>query len=208
MKIQGEYELPASRERVWEALQDPQILSRTLPGCEQLERVGENSFRGALNVAIGPVRGEFKGTLQLSNLLPPESYHMKLDGQGPSGFMKGEGDIRLQAAGPSSTTLAYDIEAQVGGRIAGVGQRLLDSSAKVITQQGLEGLARQLEATSTGDGESSAESVAAPTQAQFAAKVARGVADDLVPGKWRAPLVVGAAIAVAAVLFLLLRACG
>ena len=133
MKIQGTYTFAAPREQVWRALLDPEILARTLPGCEKLERVGENDFRGALNVQVGPVKGQFQGTLQLSDLRPLEGYHMKLDGRGPAGFMSGEGDLRLSDEG-GSTALAYDLDAQIGGRVAGVGQRLIESSAKSITR--------------------------------------------------------------------------
>ena len=143
MKIQGEHTFDAPRERVWRALLDPEVLTRTLPGCERLERTGENEYRGVLNVQIGPVKGQFQGTLQLADILPLEGYHMKLDGSGPSGFINGQGELRLADA-PAGTTLRYDLDAQIGGRIAGLGQRLVESSAKSITRQGLEGLAREL----------------------------------------------------------------
>ena len=143
MKIQGEHTFDAPRERVWRALLDPEVLARTLPGCERLERTGENEYRGVLNVQVGPVKGQFQGTLQLADILPLEGYHMKLDGSGPSGFMNGQGELRLADA-PAGTTLRYDLDTQIGGRIAGLGQRLVESSAKSITRQGLEGLAREL----------------------------------------------------------------
>lgn len=145
MKIQGSHTFDAPRERVWRALLDPEVLARTLPGCEKLERVGETDYRGVLNVQVGPVKGQFQGTLQLSDLIPLEGYHMKLDGKGPAGFMTGQGDLRLSGEG-GSTTLTYDIDTQVGGRVASVGQRLMESSARSITRQGLEGLARELAA--------------------------------------------------------------
>jgi len=145
VKLSGRRELPFPREAVWEALMDPEVLSRTLPGCERLERTGEGAFAGTLTVQVGPVRGTFDGTLALTDLRPPESYRMKLHGEGPSGFLTGEGEVRLEEAG-AGTAVLYNLDAQVGGRIAGVGQRLLDSSAKVIARQGLDGLERQLAA--------------------------------------------------------------
>ena len=207
MKIQGTHTFDAPRERVWRALLDPAVLARTLPGCERLERVGENEFQGALNVQVGPVKGQFQGTLQLSNLNPPESYHMKLDGKGAAGFMTGEGDLRLADQG-AATLLTYDIDAQVGGRVAGVGQRLLESSAKAITKQGLEGLARELAAM--GGAESASAPVPPPvqlTQTELAARVAGDVARDLVPPERRLWLIGGALVIVLA-LFLLARSCG
>lgn len=156
MKLAGSHPLPHPPAAVWEALMDPEVLSRTLPGCERLERVepaagivagdGDLAFRGAMTVQVGPVRGAFQGGLALSDLRPPESYRMKLQGQGPSGFLTGEGEVRLEETPDGGTLLHYDLDAQVGGRVAGVGQRLLESSAKVIAKQGLERLERQLAA--------------------------------------------------------------
>jgi len=225
MKIQGEHTFDAPRERVWRALLDPEVLARTLPGCERLERTGENEYRGVLNVQVGPVKGQFQGTLQLADILPLEGYHMKLDGSGPSGFMNGQGELRLADA-PAGTTLRYDLDAQIGGRIAGLGQRLVESSAKSITRQGLEGLARELAAmTDPVREETVREETAAapapsaapvppapppvrPTQAEVAARVAGDVARDLVPAEKR-PWVIGVGLALLAILaFLLARSCG
>lgn len=217
MKIQGEHTFDAPRERVWRALLDPEVLARTLPGCERLERTAENEYRGVLNVQVGPVKGQFQGSLQLSDLIPLESYHMKLDGSGPAGFMNGQGDLRLADAPAGGTVLRYDLDAQVGGRVAGVGQRLVESSARSITKQGLEGLARELRAMAPPPPAETVEAEAppivvpppqAPSQAEFAARVAGDVARDLVPPSKR-PWVVGGALLVLGVLVLLLvRACG
>jgi hypothetical protein len=155
MKIAGSYPLRYPPQQVWEALMDPEVLSRTLPGCESLVRVegpGEENFAGALAVQVGPVRGEFKGALELSDLAPPGRYHMRLQGQGPGGFMSGEGDVRLEEA-EAGTLLHYDLDAQIGGRIAGLGQRLLESTAKLITRQGLKGLERELARRSAPGGQ-------------------------------------------------------
>jgi hypothetical protein len=210
MKIQGEHTLDAPRGLVWQALLDPEVLARTLPGCERLERTGENGFRGVLNVQVGPVKGQFQGTLQLSDLVPLESYHLKLDGSGSSGFMNGQGDLRLADAPSGGTFLRYDIDANVGGRVAGVGQRLLESSARAITKQGLEGLARELRAMapaveSTPAGPPPAP---APTQAEFAVRVAGEVARDLVPPSRRPWLIGGGLVLLGVIALLLARACG
>jgi len=211
MKIAGEYLFPSRREAVWSALLDPEILARTLPGCSALERVAENQYRGVLNVAIGPVKGEFQGTLVLSDLRPLEGYHMKLDGSGPAGFMKGEGEVRLREDG-DRTLLAYDLDAQVGGRVAGVGQRLLDSSAKAIAKQGLEGLERVLDSLQSAETVMATGAAAplpeAPTQSAFAARVARDVAADLVPKRQRPWLVLAGLVAIGAVVLLAVRSCG
>ena len=235
MKIQGSHTFDAPRERVWRALLDPDVLARTLPGCEKLERVGETDYKGVLNVQVGPVKGQFQGTLQISDLVPLEGYHMKLDGKGPAGFMTGQGDLRLAGEG-GSTTLTYDIDTQVGGRVASVGQRLMESSARSITRQGLEGLARELAVmedppapaaetapvTPVAFGISdlpgtpapvrpapSVPQAAHPTQTEVAARVAADVATDiardLVPALRRPWIVAGILLVLATLGFLLAR---
>jgi carbon monoxide dehydrogenase subunit G len=145
MKLAGSHTFAFPRPVVWAALMDPEVLARTLPGCERLERVGDDRFAGAMQVAVGPVKGQFQGSLALSELQPPERYKMRLDGQGASGFVKGEGAVWLEEVA-AGTELHYDLDAEVGGRMAGVGQRLLESSAKAIAKQGLAGLDVQLRA--------------------------------------------------------------
>lgn len=225
MKIQGEHTFDAPRERVWRALLDPEVLARTLPGCERLERTAENEYRGILNVQVGPVKGQFQGTLHLSDLVPLESYHMKLDGSGPAGFMNGHGSLRLADAPDAAarTVLRYDLDAQVGGKLAGVGQRLVESSARSITKQGLEGLARELQVMAVT--EAAAAEVPAgpanglpapviavpppqhPTQAEIAARVAGDVARDLVPPSKRPWVIGGGLLLLGVVALLLARAC-
>jgi uncharacterized protein len=164
MKLAGSHTFPFPRTVVWAALMDPEVLARTLPGCERLERVGgEDRFAGALQVAIGPVKGQFQGTLDLTDLHPPERYKMLLEGQGASGFVKGEGAIWLEEVA-AGTDLHYDLDAEVGGRLAGVGQRLLESSAKSVARQGLAGLEQQLRARQVA-----AESAARPAVSAGAA---------------------------------------
>ncbi len=199
MKIQGERRLGFPRQRVWEALMDPEVLARTLPGCRSLERDGDDAFSGRLQVSIGPVKGDFRGRLALSDVEPPAGYRMSLDGRGPSGFMRGEGSVKLaEADSGAATLLTYDLDAQVGGRIAGLGQRLLESSGKAVAQQGLEGLERQLAAGEVGEtaGEPAVRTAPVagpgaaghprtgapepPSQVEFAVGVARRVAGDTV----------------------------
>ena len=134
VKIQGEHTFDAPREVVWKALLDPEVLARTLPGAEKLELVGENQLAGALDMRIGPVQGKFQGTVTMTDVRPLEGYHLTIKGTGAAGFVEGEGAIRLEDGAGGGTALHYEVDAQVGGRIAGVGQRLLDSSAKVVTR--------------------------------------------------------------------------
>lgn len=146
MKIEGSYTFKdAPREVVWETLMDPDALSTALPGGDKLVKIDENEYEAALDVRVGPVQGNFEGKIEVSDLQPPETYHMKVSGQGASGFLNGEGDVTLEESG-SDTLMHYAGEAQVGGRIAGVGQRLISSSARSIIRQGLEALDLQVQA--------------------------------------------------------------
>jgi carbon monoxide dehydrogenase subunit G len=209
MKIEGEYFLSAARHAVWRAVLDPEILARTLPGCERLERVGETAFRGALRVQLGPVTGRFEGSVELSDFRPLDGYHMKLGGQGPAGFMTAEGDLRLEEHG-ESTVVRYRIEAQVGGRLAGVGQRVLESSAKVITRQGLEGLGRELRKLAGAPAGVSAPAALAaghPAAARAAARFVGQLLAELVPPAHRRRLLAAAGLGLAVLLLLLARAC-
>ncbi len=181
MKVEGSYDFAAPRDVVWPMLQDPEVLARVLPGCERLDHVGDNRYEGALNIKIGPVQGSFDGAITLSDIQEPESASVAVTGQGPAGFVSGTGRFWLDEAGATST-LRYAGDAQIGGRLAAVGQRLLDSSAKAIIQSGLEGLDAQVRAR-TGDGEEGtpveAAAPEAPSQTEFAMGVVRNYAKDV-----------------------------
>ena len=208
MKIEGEHTFDAPRDLVWKTVQDPDVLAKVLPGCEDFHAVGENEFEGQLKIKVGPVQGKFKGHVELSDLMEPESYNLRVRGKGAPGFVDGKGQLRLEDAG-EKTVLHYQVDAKVGGRIASVGQRLLDSSSKVITRQALEGLDQHVKALvgGGGDGEAPAE-VEAPSQAKFAAGFAKGMLDELVPPE-RRPMAFGIAAVVALLIGVLgFRACG
>lgn len=145
MELKGIHQFNAPIDAVWAALLDPKVLAQALPGGDQLEQIGENDYRAAMQVRVGPVQGRFEGTVELSDLRPLQGYRMKVTGQGTAGFVNGEGNLRLEANG-DGTLLRYDGEVQVGGRIASVGQRLLDSTAKSIIRQGFKALDEQLQA--------------------------------------------------------------
>ena len=199
MKITGKHALAVPRDVVWEAILDPEVLSRTLPGCEDMAPVGDNQFRGKLKMKVGPVQGLFEGGVELLDLDPPNGYNLKMDGKGAPGFVNGTGSIRLEDADDGGTLLHYDIDARVGGRIAAVGQRLLDSSAKVLTRQGLQGLEKQLEARAAAA--AATAGAEAPSQAAFAGRFAAGLAKEL----W--PYLAGGALVVLAAIAISLRAC-
>ena len=145
MKVAGRQKIAAPRQIVWESLLDPEVLAGTLPGFRGLERVGDNEFAGALALGVGPVQGSFEGRVKLDDLCPPDSYSMRMEGRGGPGFVEGSGGIRLHDDG-DGTMLEYDLDVQVGGRLAGLGQRLLDMTARMLTKQGLSRLTEAIEA--------------------------------------------------------------
>lgn len=145
MHIEGSYTFQAPREAVWDAIMDPQIMGKALPGGEKLERVSETEYVGVMDVRVGPVQGKFNGKIDLLEAERPQRCTMKVDGRGAPGFLSGNGSWQLAANG-DATVMTYSGDVEVGGKIANVGQRLLESSAKSITRQGLESLDAQIQA--------------------------------------------------------------
>lgn len=180
MKLAGAYKFDAPRDQVWEALFDPEILASVMPGCEKLELVGEQEYEGVLKIKVGPVQGKFDGKIKLYDIEEPDSYKMDIDGRGAPGFVKADAVVRLTEE-DGGTVLHYDSDAKVGGRVATVGQRLLDSSAKAITKQSLEGLSQVIESRSSAPAGGAPAKVEGPSQSEFARNVAKDVAKDLVP---------------------------
>jgi uncharacterized protein len=135
LKLVGTVALPAPPDEVWSLLTDPARLARLLPGCERLEPDGPDRYKAAVKFGIAAISGKYAGTLEFAEKKPPRSLVLKMDGKGLPGFVKGEGRIELAAKGGSDTELTYTGEAQVGGVIASVGQRMLDAAARKIVQQ-------------------------------------------------------------------------
>jgi carbon monoxide dehydrogenase subunit G len=132
MELTGERLIPATRATTWAALNDPAVLKACIAGCESLERAGDDAFDASVAVRVGPVSARFKGRLQLLDVQPPERYTIQFEGQGgAAGFGKGSADVSLVDEG-ASTRLRYAARAQVGGRIAQVGSRLVDAAAAKI----------------------------------------------------------------------------
>jgi hypothetical protein len=207
MKLQGTQTLDASRDVVWAALLDPEVLAKTLPGVTRLERAGGDRFEASMNIKVGPVQGKFDGHVALSDLEPGQGYRMALHGQGAPGFVDGHGAITLADAPGGGTALGYDLEVQVGGRLAGVGQRLLETTAKSLSRQAIESLGRQVAArAAAAAGGEPVAAPAAPTMGAVAAGVSRDLAAELVPPSRRPWLVVALLVAVVLVI-LLLRGC-
>ncbi|MBB5693548.1 CoxG family protein [Muricoccus pecuniae] len=145
MDMTGSRRIEAPRERVWEALNDPAVLQAAIPGCESVERTGPDSFQAKVAVRIGPMSAKFGGKVTLTNVNPPESYTITGEGQGGAmGFARGGADVSLVEEGPSTTTLNYAVKAQVGGKMAQLGARLVDSTARQMADQFFDRFAAQL----------------------------------------------------------------
>jgi carbon monoxide dehydrogenase subunit G len=125
--------LPVSQQIAWEALNDPEVLKACIPGCESIERTAENEYALALVAAVGPVKARFQGKLDLADLDPPRGYALSFNGQGgAAGFGKGTAKVTLTAESPMSTRLEYAVQAQIGGKIAQIGSRLIDGAARKL----------------------------------------------------------------------------
>jgi uncharacterized protein len=230
MKLAGDYLFDAPVQEVWNALFDPAVLAAVMPGCEKLELV-DGRYRGELTVKVGPVQGKFAGTVDLKDTDEPRGYTMVIDGRGAPGFVKATTAVALAPEG-AGTRIRYDADAQVGGKVASVGQRLLEASARAIIKQSLEGLHENIKiraASHTAPGpvasqppqaSAAATATSAPVapgeaahpappvalkhvkQSELAASIAKEVATTLIPR----PVLIGIVVAVAALLvWLLLR---
>ena len=163
MKMNGEFRVPTDRETVWRALNDPEVLKECLPGCKEIEKTSDTEMTATLALKVGPVKATFAGGVTLSDLDPPNSYTLSGQGQGgAAGFASGEAKVRLTEDG-GGTVVHYDVDAKVGGKLAQIGSRLIDSTAKKLAKQFFDSLAEKL-----GGGEEAdeTETEAAATAAQ------------------------------------------
>lgn len=136
MDMTGERRIPAPRQRVWDALNDPEMLRAAIPGCESVTRTAEDAFEAKVAVKIGPMAAKFGGKVRLENISAPASYTITGEGNGGAmGFAKGGADVALEELGPEETLLRYAVKAQVGGKMAQLGARLIDSTAKQMSDQ-------------------------------------------------------------------------
>ena len=130
MTMTGEVQLPANRDKVWAMLNDPQVLKSCIPGCEQLDKNSDTEFQAVASIKVGPVKARWKGKVRLLDLNPPSSYRIAGEGEGGvAGFAKGNAKVSLSDK-DGGTLLSYDVEAQIGGKLAQLGQRLINSAAK------------------------------------------------------------------------------
>ncbi len=135
MEMSGEFRIPAPKERVWAALNDPEILQRSVPGCQSITKLSDTEMEGAVTASVGPVKATFKGSVVLSDVNPPNSYALTGQGKGgPAGFAKGVAKVALTEEG-GFTVLRYTVQASVGGKLAQIGQRLIDGTAKKLSEE-------------------------------------------------------------------------
>lgn len=201
MQLNGEVEIGATRDRVWAALNDPAVLARCIDGVEALERVagpdGER-FEGKMNARVGPVRASFAGHVALTDIVPPESYVLVGEGKGGvAGFAKGQAAVTLTEASPGVTKLAYAVTSSVGGKLAQLGARLIEGTAKAYAETFFTRLKDELENPQATDAQD-APLTAAPEPAFTApAAIAPTPSGGLSPYLW------GGALVVAVLLFLI-----
>ncbi len=154
MELQGDRLIPASQDKTWAALNDPDTLKACIAGCESLERTGDDAFAAVVAVKVGPVSARFKGNLKMTNVVAPNSYTINFDGQGGvAGFGKGSADVVLAPEG-TNTRLKYNARAQVGGKMAQVGSRLIDAAAGKVAEdffKAFEAHLRPAEAVATAE---------------------------------------------------------
>jgi uncharacterized protein len=143
MKIEGTHKIEAPRERVFAALTDPAVLEKCIPGCEQMEKAGENQYNARLTAGVGPVKGVFTATVSLVDITPPEHYKLVVEGKGQPGFVKGSGALDLKEAG-NATEIQYTGEVNVGGLIASVGQRMIQATANMLAGRFFKALESEL----------------------------------------------------------------
>jgi hypothetical protein len=145
MEMKGERLLPVDTETAWRELNDTEALKAAVPGCESLTPAGENAYEVVVNAAIGPVKARFKGRLQLTDVQPPRAYTLNFDLQGgAAGFSRGQAKVALEPAGARETTMRYEVQASIGGKLAQIGSRLVDAGAATMADKFFATFATQL----------------------------------------------------------------
>ena len=143
MKISGTYTLALKRERAFEAMQNPDLLAKCIPGCEGLSKIGEDEYQMNLKVVMAAISGQFTGKVKLTDSVAPASFRLSVEGTGKIGFLKGSGLLNLVESDVAATTVTYDGDVNIGGTIAAVGQRLMETTAKMMIKKFFDKLATE-----------------------------------------------------------------
>jgi carbon monoxide dehydrogenase subunit G len=175
MNIEGEHVFKGPREDVYEMFRDPEVLGSCIPGTQQLNKIDDQHYEGAINLRVGPVSGTFAGKLEVSDEVPPESCTLSVEGRGSPGFLKGVGHVQFTDQGDGTTLLKYTGDAQIGGTLASVGQRMIDSVSKSIIKQAFDTLDKALEARLAAKSGGNVVHFQPKTEAEFAAAVTKDV---------------------------------
>ncbi|MGH7494252.1 MAG: CoxG family protein [bacterium] len=146
MQLEDNFTFAGPRALVFELLLNPEVLARALPGTRTLEQIDDATYRGEAQIRVGPMSGNFTMHVRIVDKQPPVSFRMEIEGKGALGFVQGNAAIELAEAGPAATVMHYHADMQIGGKLAVVGQRLLDSVGKSMAKQSLENLSRELQA--------------------------------------------------------------
>jgi carbon monoxide dehydrogenase subunit G len=206
MEMSGEYKINASRQKVWDALNDPEILKQSIPGCEEIEQKSPTELSAKVTAKVGPVKAKFAGEVELTDLDPPNGYRISGEGKGgAAGFAKGGANVRLEEDG-AGTILKYEVDAQVGGKLAQLGARLIDGTAKKMAGQFFENFAAAVEsgeeATAAAEPQTPAATAAEPAPAKPAPAPSGGADTSALAQVGMGTWVVGAIVA-AAILYAL-----
>ncbi len=170
MKVTGAATLHGSRDEVWQALNDPAVLVRTIPGCTRLEEIGPDAYRMTVAAGVASIKGVYSGEVRLTDQQPPDTFVLRAQGAGGPGTVSADVTVALSGSGDGETTLTYDADATVGGMIGGVGQRMLSGVAKktageffAAVDDVLTGKASALVSTAAGDGQAGVDGAAGPS---------------------------------------------
>ncbi|MFL5802031.1 MAG: SRPBCC family protein [Roseiflexaceae bacterium] len=174
MKISGSHTIDAPQEQVWAALNDMEVLARIVPGCERLEQTGENEFEGTVKIGIQAIKGTYSGRIRLEDIQPPHHYKLVASGRSANGVVDGAGTVDLSEE-DGKTVLKYNGDAQIGGMLASVGQRLIEGASKQMINQSIKALVDQIAQRTNG------------ANGEPAAAVAPAAAPDTAPAASRPP---------------------
>ena len=196
MDMTGDYVIKASRQAVWDALNDSEVLKRCIPGCEEVDKTSETSFTAKVAAKVGPVKARFTGEVTLSDLDAPNGYKISGEGKGgAAGFAKGGAEVKLTDAEGGGTTLSYVVDAQVGGKLAQIGSRLIDSAAKKMAGEFFKTFGEIVEAGANGkadDAEASGEHTdTSTTKGETTMSADKHVEENIYPGTHWSVWVIG-----------------